>query len=218
VRRADLHAFVQSAEGCAEFASMLYLGGSLLDARHSRGTALLVCADRLSPNPLRAFGCMSELVMRDVFSDGAAALVLEHAHPRVRPIGVGGASEGHHWDYFDKARGDAPVNDIEVMTRFVPVMQTALQRCLESAALSLESFDCVIFPLEGSRLPISLTRALRIPREKVFLREGGPTHVGMSDPIFSLESYLGSGQAIEGQRILVASRTIGVMRFIAFQV
>jgi hypothetical protein len=46
----------------------------------------------------------------------------------------------------------------------------------------------------------------------------GPTHVGVSDPIFALERYLQSDQKVDGAKILFATRTIGLMRFIAFEV
>lgn len=209
---------LQGSDGCVELAPLLWHARAMLQNMAEKGRALIVCADKRAPNELRAFGRMSELVMRDVFSDGAGALLLESGHPRMKLLGTGAATDGQYWSYFDHFYGGDPVNDIAVMKDSIPLFRAALHRCLSSARLSIEAFDAVVFPLEGSRLPLSFARVLAIPLEKIFLIEGGPTHLGASDPIFALEQYLASRGAVPGARILVATRTVGVMHFVAFEV
>jgi 3-oxoacyl-[acyl-carrier-protein] synthase III len=209
---------LQSSDGCVELAPLLFQARALLQSTAQGGRALIVCADQRAPNELRAFGRMSEMVMRDIFSDGAGALLLESGHPRMKLLGTGAATDGQYWSYFDRFFDGDPVNDIAVMKDSIPLFRNALRRCLESTRLSIEAFDAVVFPLEGPRLPLSFARVLAIPPEKIFFVEGGPTHLGASDPIFALEQYLTSPRAVPGARILVATRTVGVMHFIAFEV
>jgi 3-oxoacyl-[acyl-carrier-protein] synthase III len=209
---------MQGVDGCSEFVPQLLLSQALLANEPEGALALIGFTDKMAPNAMRSFGAMTELVMRDVFSDGASAVIVRRGHSRLRPIGFGMASDGAHWDYFNRYFAGEPVNDLEVMKSTIEVVQTAFRRCLQNAQLPLEAFQWVMFPLEGPRLPFSFARALQIPREKIYVTDDGPTHLGVSDPVFALESFLRSGRAKEGDRILVAARAVGIVRFVALQV
>ena len=121
--------------GCAAFVVMLSRARSMLREDEAIKCVLVVCAFKLVGVPLRSIGRMSETVMRDIFSDGAGAVLVERGAGDITLLSTGYATTGLHWDqYYDRVRRRrAAQRDIVVMQDSIVVFRTALERCLAGA-------------------------------------------------------------------------------------
>ncbi len=176
-------------------------------------TVLLTAAEKYVTTPQRTVGRIDENVTRDVFSDGASALVLCRGEGQLALLGFGAATNGLYWDYWQRARAGTAPNDMHVMSAALPLFREAFARCLRAAKLDRDQIDLLVFPSEGPSLPYTFARTLDLPKHKVFVADQAPSHVGASDAVFSLEELLRSEVARTGAVVLVCSRTIGVVRF-----
>ncbi len=158
---------------------MLRIARSLL-ADPLSGPILVVAADKFGDNPLRSFGRITDQRMRDLFSDGAAAVVLDREAVQLSLLGFGFASEARFWNYYGLAASDQPPNDIEVMADSVTMFRAAFDRCLTDAKITRDEVALILFPLRGPTLSLSFARMLRFPLEKIFLFENAPTPIGCS--------------------------------------
>jgi 3-oxoacyl-[acyl-carrier-protein] synthase III len=197
--------------GCAAFVEMIARARSLLREDEAVRRVLVVCAFKLEGRPLRSVGRMSEHVMRDVFSDGAGAVLVERGVGELTLLGTGYATTGLYWDYYDRFDAGEPFSDIEVMRDSVMVFRTSIERCLRAAGLAREGIASALLPLEGPLLPRSLARAMGLDLDRVYLPAGLPMHVGGADSMVALEHFMANRAGAIGDHVLVVARGVGAM-------
>jgi 3-oxoacyl-[acyl-carrier-protein] synthase III len=202
---------LEASGGCAAFVVMLARARSMLREDEAMKCVLVVCAFKLEGVPLRSIGRMSETVMRDIFSDGAGAVLVERGAGDITLLSTGYATTGLHWDYYERFDAGEPVSDIVVMQDSIVVFRTALERCLSGAKLSREDIASALFPFEGPLLPRSFARAMGLDLDRMYLPAGLPMHVGSADSMFALEHFLASRAGAPGDHVLMVSRGLGAM-------
>ena len=209
---------------CGEVPTMLRFARNLIAEGEGVRRVLVVCAEQLGPGwPGRVMGTLSQTGIRAVFTDGAAAALLEEAFPERTLLGVGQAMDGSHWDHLDRVcrlRDDAAAgrppsveltSDVGISKDQVPLIRTALERCLGSCGIRAEQIDHIILP-EPPMLPPVFARWARLDATKLFIPTE-VTHIGNPDAFIGLEALCRTPIARPGQLVLLASRGIGVIGF-----
>jgi 3-oxoacyl-[acyl-carrier-protein] synthase-3 len=213
---------VEVGTTCSELVSALWMAQGMI-ASGSVNRVLVVSGDQFADDA-RTLGLSPE-IYQPVFSDVGAAALLEPSE-RLQLIGFGAATDGKYWSVFEKpeligaavAKSDNAPTLMQAFIDQIPINRTALARCLEHAACTLDDIDHVLLSREGPDIIERVARHMRIPLAKVVVAESGPTHSGTCDTILALEQLLASGRATPGQRILLGTRTVAMMRFAVLRI
>jgi 3-oxoacyl-[acyl-carrier-protein] synthase III len=155
-----------------------------------------------------------------IFSDAGSALLVQRSGPGAEIVSFGNGSVGALWEYLRRqaeppAAPDDPrgplLSVLQALLYSRPAHDRALKECLERGATTAAELDHVLFAREPGGVERALMKQMGLDVEKLWDLPGGPTHTGVADQIVGLEQLM-NGNAKPGARIVVAARTIGLMR------
>lgn len=210
---------------CSELLMALRFARSLLADSRDLEHVLLVSGEAWEEQiPRRTIDPMTEKNHQNVMSDGGCAVLVARTE-RSRLTGFGFASMGKYWDLL-QARYEVVDGEVLERAMFKPdfpsdqqlaldltrLFRLGLERCLEDARLTREAIDHVVLPFSGLPMQVGFARALGLDPKRIVHADGLPTHIGAPDIIHAFELLLDSGQARPGARVLMAARSVGLMR------
>lgn len=216
---------------CAEMLTALRTARAFLRDDPSLRRALVVSGESWAEHvPRRTVDPMTATNHQNVLSDGGAA-ALVGASDRSTLLGFGFATNGKYWDLLrlrqvvdgaqivERAefKPDLP-SDQQLTLDLTRLFRTALERCLAASGTAREEITHLVLPFSGPPVQVAFARALGLPPEKIVFDDTGPTHIGAPDMIHGLEMLHRSDRARPGDRVLLAARSIGLMRFGMLQI
>jgi 3-oxoacyl-[acyl-carrier-protein] synthase III len=210
---------VDPAPNCSEAITALWIARSLI-REDDAGNVLIISADRWpeSSSPLRTMAKITETQEQDVYSDGAAAMLIAPG-ARSELLSFGSGCNGRYWNLFRS--GGAPVRDSrgEVVTSLQETYETArvgklaLGRCLKKAHVTVEDLSGFSLLNESLRFQKFYAKSLGLPEQKLILPATRSTHVGASDVAFSLTGLMRDDPRSRAELYLIGARSLGLMRF-----
>ncbi len=211
---------VQLVFNCTELLSGLQVARAMIRDEPALDRVLLVGGVSYGEAfPKRTRVPIKEKSNETLFSDCGVALLVERRGPGAELSSFGNGSVGLLWDYLERMAAP-PVHDdprgplptmLQALLYSKPAHDRALSMALRDAGVAASDLDHVLFPREPGGLERQMMRQMQLDPGKLCDPPGGPTHTGVSDPFIGLEHLMG-GAARSGAHILVASRTIGLMR------
>ncbi|MFZ2406730.1 MAG: ketoacyl-ACP synthase III [Methylobacter sp.] len=203
--------------GCSGFVYALSIAGGLIESGVAR-KGLILCADTYSKYIEK-----NDRTCRPIFSDGAAAILVERSDVDcIGPFEFGTDGAGHDRliversgareadQAGDSSRGSLVMHGSDVFLftmRVVPACVTAL---LERAGLTLENIDLFVFH-QASKLVIdNLIRTLSLDKGKVFTNfENIGNTVSASIPIALKDADM-QGRLKEGDTVMLIGFGVGL--------
>jgi 3-oxoacyl-[acyl-carrier-protein] synthase-3 len=203
--------------GCSGFVNALGIAGSLIESNVAN-KAIILCADTYSK-----FIEVDDRTCRPIFSDGAAAILLENSEAKtLGPFNYGtdgsgydrlivrggGAREGFYLDKKSKPLLEMHGSDVFLFT--MRVVPDCIRETLRDANLTMQDIDLFVFH-QASKLVIdNLCRVLSLSPSKVFnnYSEVGNT-VSASIPI-ALKGAQNSGKLKGGDRVMLVGFGVGL--------
>jgi 3-oxoacyl-[acyl-carrier-protein] synthase-3 len=204
------HAFAFDVnQGCAGFVYGLSLGTSLLES-HGLGRCLVVCAETYSKHI-----AITDRTCRPIFSDGAAAVLVERDGPgRIGPfVFVTDGTGAPHLMLRPGADGGAPhlfMDGPAVLLFTMNAVPRAVRELLEKEKLGLDDVDLFVFH-QASRVVLdNIRRTLKLDEARLFrnYQEMGNT-VSATIPI-ALRQAEEAGRLGPGQTVMLIGFGVGL--------
>ena len=166
----------------------------------------------------RILGSIDEAAPRDIFSDGAAAVLIEEG-PGLALRGYGNVESAEHWKHYDPDHLDqeAGSRELQIARDSMEASKKALKLSLEAAGFPLNRVDAFVMPNELDALTRFLARHMRFPPDRIVRTERPPSHVWAVDPIYNLEYLVAQGLA-PGSRVLCMTRGVAAAGALALEV
>jgi 3-oxoacyl-[acyl-carrier-protein] synthase-3 len=211
---------------CSETLTAFRLARALIADDATVKRVLVVTGETWAEHiPRRTIDPVTDKNHQNVMSDGGAAVLIGPSE-RAQLIGFGFSALGKYWDLmtcrFDVVEGKAYERcvfkpdfppDAELAIDLTKLFRLALDRCLASAGIEKSQIDHLVLPLSGPPMQVGFARALGLPPERIVRMSDSPTHIGAPDMVYGLEMLYRSGRGSPGQHVLLAARSIGIMRF-----
>jgi 3-oxoacyl-[acyl-carrier-protein] synthase-3 len=199
--------------GCSGFVYALSIAGSLIESGVAH-KCLILCADTYTK-----YINKNDRTCRPIFSDGAAATLLEGAEGDcVGPFEFG--SDGAGYDQLIVRHSDARVSahlsgslemsGSNVFLFTMRVVPSCVNKLLDRAGLTIENIDLFVFH-QASKLVIdNLVRAMKLDQHKVFTNfENIGNTVSASIPI-ALKDAESHGRLKEGDTVMLVGFGVGL--------
>lgn len=203
--------------GCSGFVYALSIAGGLIESGVAR-KGMILCADTYSK-----YIAKSDRTCRPIFSDGAAAVLVERSETdSIGPFEFGTDGSGYEHlivrDSGARERGSATRQDkatlemhgSEVFLFTMNVVPKCIKSLLERAALTLEDIDLIVFHQASKFVIDNLVRCLSLDESKIFTNYDliGNT-VSATIPI-ALKDAVGQGRLRNGDRVMIVGFGVGL--------
>lgn len=203
--------------GCSGFVYALSIAGGLIESGVAR-KGLILCADTYSKYIEK-----NDRTCRPIFSDGAAAVLLEGSDTdNIGPFEFG--TDGAGYDRLivrhsgardtdqdiDSCRGALEMHGSDVFLFTMRVVPSCISKLLNRAGLTFEDIDLFVFH-QASKLVIdNLMRHMSLDKEKVFVNyETIGNTVSASIPI-ALKDVVALGRLREGDTVVIIGFGVGL--------
>lgn len=200
---------------CPIILRAIWLARSWLQTEKLR-RALVVYAETSNPNG-RVIGQLAANSVRDIFSDGAVA-VLVNDGPGLLLRAFASEESSEWWDSIGEPSSIGEQTELRALRESVAVSKVAFARCLERAGLTSDTVTALVMPNEADAMLRFVLRQLRMPQARLFRSARSPSRTWAVDPIFNLEHLLAAGTLSPGNVVMCGARAMGGAAFLALEV
>jgi len=205
---------IHGGSTCSEMVTALWMGRTLIDDWRCARRVLVIGGEQRSSGRL-VTGLAPTVRFQPVFSDLGAAALIEPGGD-IQFVGLGSAADGRYWDYLELLREQptqpTPADAVKAVADNDRITRMAFERCLSNASLKATDLSRCIFTREAPQTQTWNMHTLGLTPSLLVQVPGGPSHAGVCDTLYELESLM-YGLEAPGTYVLIGNRTPGLVRF-----